>query len=113
MVQISDITRECIDACTECANVCAETIAYCMQQGGRHVEAAHLTLMIDCAQICRNSADFMARGSSFADSICEMCAEICQRCADDCASFGDDQQMQRCAETCRRCADSCRRMAAA
>jgi hypothetical protein len=61
MVQLSNITRECINICTECANVCAQTMAYCMRQGGHHVEASHLTLLIDCAQICRLSADFMSR----------------------------------------------------
>jgi hypothetical protein len=36
----------------ECWRVCEETVSYCLHRGGRHVEAEHLKLMIDCAEIC-------------------------------------------------------------
>jgi hypothetical protein len=102
---------ECIENCTECHNICVETAAYCLGQGGRHAETAHIRLLLDCVQICATSADFMLRGSPFHPKTCGVCAEVCQRCAEDCETFGDDAQMRACAEVCRRCADSCKRMA--
>ena len=104
--------RECIANCEECAGVCLETIQYCLEQGGRHAEAAHIRLMLSCAEICRTSAAFMHNRSEFHPKVCGVCAEVCLACAESCERFGDDPQMQRCAEVCRRCADSCRRMAA-
>ncbi len=90
-----------------------ETVTHCLQMGGKHAEAAHIRLLLDCAEICATSANFMLRGSELHARTCAVCAEICERCAEDCERIGpDDEMMQRCAEMCHRCADSCRRMAA-
>ena len=103
--------QQCIQNCTDCHRICLETTAHCLQLGGQHAEAMHITMLQDCAEICQTSANFMIRGSQLHGITCRACAEICERCAADCARFGDDQMMQQCAEMCRRCADSCRRMA--
>lgn len=104
--------QECIDNCTTCHRVCVQTVVFCLEQGGGHAEASHVRLLLDCAEICQTSANFMLRGSELHAYTCGACAEICARCADACERMGDDEQMRRCAEVCRRCADSCRRMAA-
>jgi len=104
---------DCIRMCSDCHRACMETLVYCMQQGGRHAEPNHLRLLMDCAQICQTSADFMLRGSDLHYATCAACAEVCQRCADDCERMGrGDNRMAACAEECRRCAESCRHMAA-
>jgi hypothetical protein len=109
---MSQDMAQCIQECTNCHRVCLETVAYCLQQGGRHAEAGHRRLLLDCAEICQTSANFMIRGSDLHGRTCAVCAEVCRRCAEDCERFGDDRQMRRCAEVCRRCAESCRRMTA-
>ncbi len=111
-MQMSGEMRQCMQECTNCHNICLETITYCLQQGGKHAEAAHIRLLLDCAEICRTSANFMLRGSDLHGRVCAVCAEVCERCAQSCAQLGDDAQMQACADACRRCAESCRRMAA-
>jgi hypothetical protein len=102
--------RRCIELCTECHNVCVETLARCLQHGGEHAEPAHVRLMLDCAEICQTSANFMLRGSELHGRTCGVCADVCERCARDCAGFAEEF-MQRCADACRRCAESCRQMA--
>jgi hypothetical protein len=105
--------RECINNCTNCHNICMETVMHCLQLGGEHAQAAHIRLLLDCAEICATSANFMLRGSDLHAQTCAVCAEVCERCADECERIGpDDEMMTRCAEMCRRCADSCHRMAA-
>jgi len=79
--------------------------------GGQHAEPQHIGLLLDCAEICQTSANFMLRGSDRHMRTCAVCAEVCEQCAQDCERMGDDAQMRACAEVCRRCADSCRRMA--
>ena len=101
----------CIDNCTECHRVCLETAIYCLSGDGGHADAQHVVLLLDCAQICATSADFMIRKSVAHGRTCALCAEICERCAQACEAFGDDSQMTLCAEVCRRCAQSCREMA--
>ena len=79
----------------------------CLETGGKHVEAEHFRLMINCAEICQTSANFMLSGSDFSEQICSVCAEICEACADNCEQVGD---MDDCVEACRECAESCREM---
>lgn len=69
-----------------------------------------IKLDMDCAQICRMAASYMARRSEFAQALCRLCADACQACGDECAKHQMDH-CQRCAEACRRCAEECRRMA--
>lgn len=111
--QISTEMRECIDNCTNCHNICMETVAHCLQMGGKHAEASHIRTLLDCAEICATSANFMLRGSDLHAQVCGVCADACERCAESCEQMGsDDEMMRRCAEVCRRCAESCRMMAA-
>jgi hypothetical protein len=102
--------HECIDRCTDCHHLCVETVMHCLQKGGRHADPQHIRLLLDCAEICRTSADFMLRESDLHSMTCGVCAEVCARCAESCERLADDEQMKRCAEACRRCEESCRRM---
>jgi hypothetical protein len=103
--------QQCIQNCLSCHSICLSTVTHCLQQGGHHAGSGHIRLLLDCAEICQTSANFMLRGSDLHPRTCGVCAEVCTRCAEDCARFGDDAQMQACAAACRRCADSCRYMA--
>ena len=57
-----------------------------------------IQLDMDCVEVCRLAAAYMARGSDFTADVCEACALVCDACA------------QECAKACRRCAEECRRM---
>lgn len=103
--------KKCIDDCVACANSCLETMSHCLHMGGSHADPAHITLLVNCAEVCRASGDFMLTGSEFSSEMCELCAPVCDRCASSCEQFSDDRQMMACAELCRTCADSCRQMA--
>lgn len=91
--------QACIVDCLECYTVC--------RQGGRHEDAEHVRLMQDCAELCRTTADFLLRGSSFSAQLAAACADVCSACAESCEAL--DQQAS--AEACRGCARSCRRVA--
>jgi hypothetical protein len=109
--KIGDEMRECIRNCQECHAICTETVAHCLGMGGKHAAAQHIRLLLDCAQICATSADFMLRVSPEHVRTCGVCAELCSQCADSCEKLGKgDQTMTQCAELCRRCAQSCERM---
>ena len=103
--------QTCIDDCQECWTLCTETVQHCLQKGGRHAEADHIRLLLDCADICRTTADFLLRGSDLFPQVCDMCAIVCERCADSCDQLAEDSSMMDCAEVCRHCVDSCRQVA--
>lgn len=113
LYQVSSEMQQCIQICLDCHSTCLNTVTYCLQQGGQHAEATHIALMLDCAEICQTSANFMLRNSALQTRTCGVCAEVCDMCAMDCQRFADDQQMQSCVEMCRRCAESCREMSMA
>ncbi|SHG11767.1 four-helix bundle copper-binding protein [Streptoalloteichus hindustanus] len=108
--EISERMRQCIDTCDECHRVCEQTIDHALRQGGAMVERGVMSTLMDCADICRLSADMMMRQSPMANTVCMICAEVCRACADACSRF-DDDATRACAEACHRCAESCTEMA--
>ena len=110
---MSRTMMDCIEACNESRRVCLETVQYCLEKGGKHADPVHIRLLLDCAEICQTSENFMLRGSERHGVTCLACAEVCEACATSCEAMGNDEQMKKCAEACRRCADSCRQMSAA
>ena len=106
------LMQQCLQNCQDCHRSCLALVPHCLGMGGAHAAADHIVLLLDCANSCATSVDFMLRGSTFHGPVCGVCAEVCARCAEECARLaGNDPQMQACAEACRRCADSCRQMA--
>lgn len=109
---IDDRMQDCITRCSECHDSCLETVMNCLQMGGEHASPEHIRVLLDCAQACDASRDFMLRGSELHHEYCRVCANACERCADECERLGgEDEVMRNCAEICRRCAQSCRTMA--
>jgi hypothetical protein len=91
----------------DCASVCNETLAYCLDQGGDHVESEHLKAMIDCIDICTVTARLYERESPLHQQAMELCAQACKTCEESCEEFSDDEAMQLCADTCRQCYEHC------
>ena len=72
----------------------------------------HIRSMMDCAQICLVTADFMTRRSEHGKHLARECAEICRECAESCGQHPQaDHHMKMCAEACRACAEECAKMA--
>lgn len=104
--------KSCIEACYACAAACDHCAAACLQEQDVKAMAGCIVLDMDCAQICRLAAAYMARGSEFAKAVCQLCAEVCQACGDECAKH-QMAHCRECAQACYRCAEECRQMAAA
>ena len=102
----------CIEACLQCHVVCTMTAQYCLAQGGDHAAIDLVGVLLDCAQICQTSADFMVRGSPYHSITCGACAAVCRGCAEACGAIEGSEEMAHCAEVCAACAESCERMAA-
>lgn len=92
-----------MEACEHCATACLN-----------EKEVAMMTRCIEldrsCADMCSFAAREMARGSEFAEQVCQLCAEICAACGEECGKHRMDH-CQECAEACQACAEACRHMA--
>lgn len=104
--------QACIDACNACALACDQCAVACLGEDDVKMMARCIASDMDCAQICRLAAGYMARDSEFAMEVCRLCADICAACGEECGKHPMDH-CQRCAEACRRCAEACRAMSAA
>ena len=101
--------QACIDTCAKCHQTCLhEAMNHCLEEGGEHVAPDHFRLMMNCAEMCQTSANFMLSGSALSRQVCGVCAEICDACAQSCE---ETEGMEECARVCRECAESCRRIA--
>ena len=100
-----------INVSRDCERICTETVVYCLQMGGKHAAADHIQLLIDCADICHLTGQFLLRSGTHHNRIANACAEVCDTCAESCEQFSD-QPMVECAKACRTCAEACRKAAA-
>jgi len=107
--QMNSDMQQCIEACLDCYRTCRQmAMTHCLEMGGPHVEPEHFRLMMNCADICRTSADFMLSNSPLHAHVCAACAEVCHACAESCEQIGD---MDECVQACRTCELNCRHMA--
>jgi hypothetical protein len=106
--QMDEQIRNCILECQTTHNVVMQALRHSLETGGEHADASQIYLLLDCAEICQVTANFLLRESEMVAEICGVCAEICERCADACATFVTDSIIQNCADICRGCAQSCR-----
>lgn len=105
-----DEMQECIEECLQCYAVCTMTAQHCLVKGGEHGDVNLVGVLLDCAEMCHVSANFMLRGSPYHVITCAACAELCRGCEEACREFGDDEQMAHCADVCAACAERCDRM---
>lgn len=105
---LDEMFEECTKNCTDCSNICALTAVEpdVLERG----TVEQLKLLVNCAEICETSLDFLKTRSVYHRAVCRACSEVCDGCAQMCEQSGIDA-MVKCAQVCRKCAESCSRMA--
>ncbi|UOQ98326.1 four-helix bundle copper-binding protein [Hymenobacter sp. 5317J-9] len=101
---VLDALSRCIAACELCADAC-------LDEEDPKMMVPCIRLDRDCADICRLTAAFIARGSDHAQHVLKECMEICQKCHDECAQHQHDH-CKKCTEACKACLEACRAYAA-
>ncbi|MEO6452686.1 MAG: four-helix bundle copper-binding protein [Ginsengibacter sp.] len=98
--------QKCIDACLECATECNHCAVSCLEEKDVQYLIKCIRLDLECAVICRASAELMTLGSAYSSQICDLCAAICNACAKMCEQHGNMgmEHCRECAEACRACA---------
>jgi hypothetical protein len=81
MHHISSEIQRCIQNCLDCHRVCLQmAMNHCLELGGQHTEPKHFRLMLNCAEICQTSANFMLTGSDLHKLIAQ--ADLRRLCPD-------------------------------
>lgn len=100
-----------------CMELCRQAHDACVRATALHVKAwdpaspllvDQVRLLADCAQICRTTADYVARSSPYYFYFCFLCSAVCEACAESCelSELGNE-----CVQLCRSCAVACRKIA--
>ncbi len=108
--QMGEEHQRAITDLMNCSSIIQETLMYCLQQGGRHADARHISLLMDTAEFCKTGTSVLFHSSPVSQRVVGVIAEVCQECATSCEQFGDDSQMRACYDACLRAANSCRRI---
>ena len=95
--------QTCIDACLECATECNQCAVACLEEKEVQNLTQCIRLNLECAVVCRATAELLTAGSAYASQLCELCADICNACAEKC-----EQHANMGMEHCRECAEACR-----
>lgn len=111
--QLTTAMQQCIEDCIQCHTVCMATVHYCLKKGGNYAQVSAISQLLDCAEICETSANFMLRASVAHASICHACAIICERCATACEALGNDEALRACVDACRKCTGCCKQIVSA
>ena len=102
--------KSLIDVLYKCAAACDHCATACLDEDHVKMMAACIKLDIDCADICRLTASFIARGSVHGRHLLKECAEICRACSEECAKH-NEEHCQECAAACKQCEEACRKEA--
>lgn len=105
----TDKYQTCIDTCNRCAQACHECIKLCLSEPDVAARIDHISMMMECASICKEASCFMSMEAKHVKELCQLCAVICEECSNSCAKFKDDH-CQKCAAECKNCATECRAM---
>jgi hypothetical protein len=108
-----DEMGECIEECLNCHIACTLAAQQVISGEAGAPDPDLISALLDCAEICQVSANFMLRGSASHVITCAACAVICRETAEACRAVQGNEDLEHCAEICERCADSCERMAEA
>jgi len=102
--------QACIDACNECATECSHCAMACLKEEDVKKLIRCINLDLECAAMCRATAEMMSLGSNYSNELCEICATICEACAVECQKHAHMSHCKHCAAVCKRCAAECRMM---
>jgi hypothetical protein len=105
---LSKETNELLATLAECRESCTIGLMHSLNEDGDFTAKDHIVWLLDCAEICNVTTNFLLRDSEYSGDIINICSYICEDCAESCESFFEDANMKNCGEICRKCADKCR-----
>src|SRR4030095_8744871 len=94
----------CIDACLECAAVCDHCASACLKEENVNEMARCIKLGMECAAMCRTTAQFMSLESEHANAISQFVADILNAFSEECGKHSSDH-CRIFSEICYHCSE--------
>lgn len=94
------------DALYRAVGSCHAAFAYCATEAGEIRDLNDLLVLADCSQICTVAAEFILRGSTYSDTVRDICYQMCMDAAKACDGYPDDEVLSACADILRDACDA-------
>jgi hypothetical protein len=92
--------QQTIEACLECATACNHCAVSCLQEENVQNLAKCIRLNLECAVMCRATAEKLSLGNAFAEEVSQLCADVAKACAAECEQLSSLPQCKECAAAC-------------
>lgn len=103
MEQPIQIRLECLLTCQKCHAACLQVAGNSLLSSDDPLFSPRVRLL-ETADICCATAEFVRRNSQFAALMCALCVQLCQTSA---KAFEDAAELDECALFCLKCAGLC------
>jgi hypothetical protein len=108
-----DVLADILHELADCAQTCLLCADACLAEDMVDQLRRCIRLNLDCAAICRTTAEVLGRqvepDTAVVRAVLEACIAACAACGQECASHAEMHEHCRvCAETCQRCEQACR-----
>jgi hypothetical protein len=95
-----------IEALHRASAHCHAAFAYCATEASEVHLLEDLLCLADCAQICSVAAGFIARSSTYANTLRGVCIQMCEDACATCAEYPRDEVLSACADVLRDACDA-------
>ena len=107
---MSGETKICMEYCLRCMAACEHCAVSCLQETHSDKMKECIRMDMQCAVLCRTTAEMLAMDSEFSPYLCKLCADVCEKCGHICSQHEHDH-CQKCAKACHECAEKCHQIA--
>lgn len=105
--RMEQMVQDCITSCEKCRAACIRAITHSLEVGAEHARQEHIRLLLDCADVCQVSANFLLRGSPSAGYFCSIGGRLCDRYVREYKGLCG---LEECVAACETAAALCHRM---
>jgi hypothetical protein len=104
---IQERYTHCLRSCELCADACNHCAVSCLgEEGVAHLRRC-IVLDLECAAVCRLTADSLGLDGEHLCDVLDLCSRICLACHKECLQH-EHNHCQACAVACQQCAEDCR-----
>lgn len=104
---MEQIALDCITSCEKCRAACIRAVTQSLELGGEYARREHIRLLLDCAEICQVSVNFLLRGSPSAGYFCSIGGRLCDRYVRNYKGLGG---LDECVVACENAAVLCHKL---
>jgi hypothetical protein len=95
-----------VEALHRAADHCQAAFAYCATASNGIKDPAEFLCLVDCAQMCRTSADFILRQSTYMQPMRDLCMQQLCDAIETCSKYSENEVIAACVDAMKDAVDA-------